>query len=587
MRPIRVIDNASSLIKDSVTPPFLKVPSKNGMTHLSPHFPRIRTSYVSGIKWLSYIAIVLMCIGCGGSSSKDRHTVSIADLRGQLQPLRQIGVYAGFDLKARIFYMGNDSIERSMHLDQESHKIQTIRYARKPSRQNYIDRPSEEFRFRIGEIVFSGDSDLLTYNDYQIVQKMGGGKRVSIQLTYTSDAEAQPTFYLWIHYEIYPDLPVIRKWLTIQNLTDSAFFVEDMTIESLRLFAERRDSLQIWRYGFPGALEAPLPMPWEGGGSGAFILVGDTGMNSGVVLGNESPGLLKYYTVYSNRETASIGLMPTTSINGVEIRVPPSQSVDSPKVWTMLFEGDLQAAIEKITQNASAYAPPYSKATKLQTPEIRWIPPESEWEVSIGSMRPGDLIAIDYDWNIENLQAVKQISQRVHEDGGKFGIRLPIAEICTAVLNRPAWRLALVPVFQRKSVPKGHDAEEEAQQTTTHEAAPVIYCVLSDYGYYLTQAVKTLLEETAADLLILDRPILGSQESLLKGCNALGHQHYTRAESIGVIYRWLFGFADHLHREYPALQLGITASAYGVKQVDAACLAHFDLFFDDLDADSP
>jgi len=103
---------------------------------------------------------------------------------------------------------------------------------------------------------------------------------------------------------------------------------------------------------------------------------------------------------------------------------------------------------------------------------------------------------------------------------------------------------------------------------------------LSDYGYYLTQAVKTLLEETAADLLILDRPILGSPPNLLKGCDALGHQHYTRAESIGVIYRWLFQFADHLRREYPALQLGITASAYGVEQPDAACLAHFDLFFD-------
>ena len=171
--------------------------------------------------------------------------------------------------------------------------------------------------------------------------------------------------------------------------------------------------------------------------------------------------------------------------------------------------------------------------------------------------------------------------------GGKFGIRLPIAEIHTTILDRPEWQLAPVPVFQRQAVPENHDAEEEGgqgqeetQQSATHEVTPVVYCVLSDYGYYLTQAVKTLLEETAADLLILDRPILGAQHNLLKGCDALGHQHYTRAESISVIYRWLFGFADYLRREYPALQLGITASAYGVEQADAACLAHFDLFFD-------
>ena len=529
-------------------------------------------------------------MGCAGSSGKGQHTVSVADLRAQLQPLKRIGAYAGFDVNTGILYMGNDSIERWIRLNQEGHTVRTIRYAHKPSGQNYVDRPSEEFRFRIGKIVFSGNSNLPTYNDYQIVQTMGGSKRVTVQFTYESGEEAKPTFYLWIHYEIYPDLPVIRKWLTIQNLTDSAFFVEDVVIESLSLFAGREDSLQIWRCGISGVAEEPLPTPWEGGTSDAFILVGDTSINGSVVLGNESAGIFKHYTVYSDRETVSIGLRPTTAINGTEIRVPPSQSIDSPKVWTMLVEGNLQATIEDISRNTSRYIPLYSKDARLQIPEIRWIALETEWEVSIKSMRPGDLIAIDYDWNIEDLQTIKQISQRVHEGGGKFGIRLPIAEIDTAILDRPEWQLAPVPVFQWHTVPENHDAEEktgQGQEETQQSVPPIVYCVLSDYGYYFAQAVKTLLDETAADLLILDRPILGAPGSLLKGCDALGHQHYTRAESISVIYQWLFGFADHLHREYPALRLGITTSAYGVEQPDAACLAHFDLFFDDPWVDLP
>ena len=562
------------------------------MTHLKSHFLRLHASHVSRLKLL-YIPIFLICIGCAGSSGKRLHTVSIADLRAQLQPLKQIGTYAGFDLKTGILYMGNDSIERWIRLGQEGHTAQTIRYVGKPSGQNYVDQPSEEFRFRIGEIVFSGDSNLLTYNDYQIVQTMGGSKRVTVQFTYNSGEAAKPTFYLWVHHEIYSDLPVIRKWLTIQNLTDSAFFVEDVAVESLPLFVERRDSLQIWRGGISEILGEPLSTPWEGGISNAFILMGDASINGSVVLGNESAGLLKHYTVYSDRETVSIGLRPTTSISGIEIRVPPGQSVNSPKVWTMLFEGGLQATIEKINQNDLAYIPSYSRDVSLHIPEIQWITLETELERSIGAMRPGDLIALDYDWNIEDLQSIKQISRRVHEGGGKFGIRLPVAEIHTSILDRPEWQLAPVPVFRWPVVPKNHDVdregeqdEGETQQSTTHEADPVIYCVLSDYGYYLTQAVKALLEETEADLLIFDRPILGAQNNLLKGCDALGHQHYTRAESIGVIYQWLFEFADHLHREFPALQLGITASAYGVEQPDAACLSHFDLFFDDLSINS-
>ena len=554
------------------------------MTHLSFHFSRIRSSHLSPPKLLNYTLVFLMCIGCAGSSGRNSRTVSIADLRAQLQPLKRVGTYAGFDLKTGMLYLGNDSVERWLRLDQGVRKIETIRYALRPSGQNYVDLPSEEFLFRIGEIVFSGNSDLLTYNDYQIVQRMGGGKRVTVQFTYASDEEARPIFHLWVHYEIYPDLPIIRKWLTVQNLTDSAFFWEDITVESLPLFAGRGDNLQIWRYGISGVVGEPLPTPWEGGTSDTFILAGDTGVNGGVVLGNESAGLLKYYTVHLDRETVSIGLMPTTAINGSEIRVPSGQSVDSPKVWTMLVEGDLQTTIEKIAQNPLAYLPLYAKDTRLQASEIQWITLEAEWEESIGSIHPEDLIVLNYDWKVEDLQTVKRISQRVHEAGGKFGIRLPIAEIHTAVLDRPEWRLAPVRVLQWRSMLKGQEAEEEggeaAQQPAAHEPAPVVYCVLSDYGYYLTQAVKTLLEETAADALILDRPILGTEGSLLKGCNALGHQHYTRAESIGVIYRWLFEFADHLRREYPALQLGITASAYGVELPDTACLAHFDLFFD-------
>ena len=381
---------------------------------------------------------------------------------------------------------------------------------------------------------------------------------------------------------------MVRKWLTIQNLTDSAFFVGDLTIESLPLFARRRDSLQIWRCGISGAAEGPLTTPWEGGTSEAFILVGDAHVDGGVMLGNESAGLLKYYAVYSDRETVSVGLRSMPAINRTEIRVPPGQSVDSPKVWTMLVEGGLQSTIDRINQNALAYIPLYSESAGLQPPEIHWITPKPEWEMSIESMRPGDLIVLDYDWNMADLQTAKRISQRVHEGGGKFGIRLPIAEIPAAVLDRPEWRLAPAPVVQWKAVPgrsgaeqEEEQAKEQTQQSTSYKEVPEVYCVLSDYGYYLTQAVRALLEETAADTLILDRPILGAEGSLLKGCNALGHQHYTRAESIGVMYQWLFEFADHLHQEYPALQLGITASAYGVEQPDTACLTHFNLFFED------
>ena len=135
---ICVHDNTSLPIRNG--PPLLTMPSKHGMTHLNFHFLRLHASHISHLK-LFYIPIFLICIGCAGSSSRDQGTVSIADLRAQLQPLKKMGVYAGFDLKAGILYMANDSIERWLRLNQEGHTVQTIRYAAKPSGQTIsIDR---------------------------------------------------------------------------------------------------------------------------------------------------------------------------------------------------------------------------------------------------------------------------------------------------------------------------------------------------------------------------------------------------------------------------------------------------------------
>ncbi|MCH8293676.1 hypothetical protein IH992_21550 [Candidatus Poribacteria bacterium] len=510
-----------------------------------------------------FLLIVIGGLGC----SQHQTIISPADLRAQLHPLKTIETYAGFDAANDLLYFGNRFVERQLYVNKDRKPVRTIGYVYKPSRQNYIPLPSEEFRFRVGEIEFSGNSELLRYDSYQIEQRPGGSRRILVQLTYLANTEdrpstdsiptdkakneANPIFHLQLQYEIYADLPVIRKWFTIRNLTDSAFFIEDIVIESLPFFAAEDANLQIWAP--PSSI---LSIPWAGGASAEFMILREVMGGKGVVLGGAAPGVLKYYQIYSDQKTVSIGLTPTAALNGVEIRVPPKQSVSSPKVWTMLFEGDLHAidkTISRMTGELSSAS--ISSITWAQMNPTQHLP-------------SADLIAVDYDWDSENFEVLKQVSQQVHNSGSKFGIRLPIAELATHFLDRPDWRLAPIAV-----------SYEHVQSEQGKEENRVTYCVLSDYGYYLPQAIRILLEETSADLLIFDRPIISTPNSPLIGCNAYGHEHYSRAESIGLIYRWVFEFADYLHQEYPELQLGITSTAYGIEKPDSACLAHFDLFF--------
>ncbi len=536
---------------------------------------------------LAYVLLILSAIGLPACSTQQT-SISTAELRSYLQPLTTVGHYAGFDAKNNVLYMGNRWIERWIDLN----SCQTVRYTYKPSGKNYVELPNEEFRFRVGETVFSGNNKELTYNSHRIEQRFGV-RRITIQLAHISES---PDLHLKIHYEISPNSPVIRKWLSIQNLTDSAFFVEDIEIESLSFAGGRVDNPQIWRNGLTQA----QPESWAGGSTEPFAIVQNSNFNGGIVLGNESPGLLKHYHVHSDRNTISIALKPTSHVNGAEIRVRPKETLNTPKVWTMLFQDNAHTAVrEKLNGFIAAPLLP-SKEMPAQPAQITWAQISPHYRVPTQKSN-GNLIMVDYDWNINSLPRLKQMGKHVHDHGGKFGIRIPLAEINKAFLNEPAWQLKPTPEINlssldwqekigrsnegqikasRRPAEVGH-LNERMQATTSAipENHTATYCVLSEYGNYLMQAVKALLKESQADVLIFDRPIIGTEDSTLKGCGAFHHAHYSRKESIGGMYHWIFALADYLHKEHPNLKLGITAAAYGVERPDMACFAHFDLFF--------
>ncbi|MDE0042902.1 MAG: hypothetical protein OXT74_12760 [Candidatus Poribacteria bacterium] len=461
--------------------------------------------------------------------------------------------------------MGNSKIERRIRLNADGNVPQTSHYFHKSLRRNRVSASCDEFKFRIGKIVFTVKSDALKYKGYKVQRRVAEQKQLIIELEY-SEASETPVCSVNIHYEVYPNLPIIRKWITFENLTDSAFFVEDIIIESLSLPAESTAQFQAIG-NRPGLLVD----------SQSVIVVHDAEDDGGIIVGNEAPGILKHYSFSSGDTGIEVGLSLTSAINGFEVRVPPTSLVSTPKIWTMLFEGDYSAVSESL-KHAFDHRLVSVEEAVAQIPPITWTEIPTD-----GNIPAGDFIVADYDWNGDNLSTLKQMSQRIHENGGKFGIRLPIAEINVRFLNRRAWRL--FPIAGFGSVATGNDAttgtaipDMELPDTSGDEK--ILYCVLSDYGYYLSNAVHTLLKETETNLLVFDGALIGMPDNALKGCGILGHEHLSRKESIGLIYQWVFDFADHLRQQYPAdLQLGITSTAYGVEVPDIAVYNHFDLFF--------
>ena len=512
------------------------------------------------LKYALFIAVFAGSMACAKPPSPH----STADLRSLLQPLNGMVTYAGVDSGRGLLYLGNSLIERRFQLDGDGSVPQTSHYFHKPSRRNHVSASYEEFKFRIGEIVFTARTDTLKYKAYKIQRSIAEQKQLVIELEY-SEASEEPVCSVNIHYEVYPNLPIIRKWITFENLTDSAFFVEDIILESLSLPAYSKAQPGVVRNR--PALSVDLQ---------PFIVVHGTEDNGGVIVGNEAPGILKYCNLPPGDAVIEIGLRPTSAINGFEIRVSPNAAVSTPKIWTMLFEGDYSTASETL-EDVVGQRFLFAKEAISQSPPITWtkIPPD-------GNIPAGDFIVVDYDWNGDNLWALQRLAEQVQKEGKKFGIRLPIAEVDVRFLNRSAWQLSPIARFgslaaENENSQNSGVVDVKSSGTMTGERA--VYCVLSGYGNFLSGAVHALLKETEADLLVFDGAIIGMPDDVVKGCGVLGHQHFSRKESIRLIYQWVFDFADYLRQQFPNLKLGITSTAYGVKTPDIAVYNHFDLFF--------
>ena len=387
---------------------------------------------------LQHFLCILACMGsvaCG----KPPPSPSTAELRSLLQPWNEIGTYAGFDSARGLLYLGNRIIERRFRLNEGANVPPTSHFFHKPSRRNCVWASCDEFTFRIGKILFTVKADTLKYKGYKVQRRVAEQKQLIIELDY-SDASGEPVCSVNIHYEVYPNLPIIRKWITFENLTDSAFFVEDIIIESLSLPAESTAQFQAIG-NRPGLLVDSQPV----------VVVHDVGGDGGIVLGNEAPGILKYYNLLSGDTGIEVGLSPTSAINGFEIRVPPNTLVSTPKIWTMLFEGDYSAVSESLKHVLDHRLVSVEEAV-AQIPPITWTEIPAD-----GNIPAGDFIVADYDWNGDNLSTLKQMSQRIHENGGKFGIRLPIAEVNVRFLNRRAWRLFPIAGIGNVATEKKHD----------------------------------------------------------------------------------------------------------------------------------
>jgi hypothetical protein len=494
--------------------------------------------------WLSIILIILFA-SCGGSknSLKSLTPEEFQKLHG----FKPIGVYAGLNAKLGLFYIGNELVERLIVLDKNTMGISTIGYINRISEMDYIAAPSAEFKFQIGDVLFSGKNGQLTYLSHRINNLPGGIRQLKIILQH-KDNDERVLLKVHVNYEVYPNNAIIKKWLEIENLSDSAIIVENLQIERLNWLGKAQSDLKLYGYN----LAQNYPIPFSGGADDPIILGFLDERGEGFILGNEAPGVLKYFDLYTLENTVSIGLSPQNSNWTAEMRVPVGETFASPKTFIILFTGDdlpktlkdklshffdqyfnVSANLRELSQYVYLMDMSPESGVPKESPmaEIKLVCIDYDWQQALLEMGDTDKVKdeispakeeknAEYSLTEYNFPLLMELSRSLHDANMRFGIRVDLTTIKmeSQISRHIEWAFKQVdgkdwivdwnnevnsleihpeeiPPTLRKGgnlLQKGENSFPKGGIGQSGQAR--IFCIASDYGAYAAQIMADLIE---------------------------------------------------------------------------------------------
>lgn len=196
-----------------------------------------------------------------------------------------------------------------------------------PENDNFINK-SCEFSFTINDQEFNG------YSGWNLVRKEpihdeteGHGLRLVLESSVT------PNIKLEINYLIYPDLPLIRKWISISNIYTEDLKLENVNIEDLNTRLSQVHSIVYHNYGRMKHLGQ-----YVGDWNDPVIVVHNVKERRGIALGNEAVGVLKRTAYHTTNNNIEVGLTHLKQDFPFRKWLAPGETWESPGIFICLYE---------------------------------------------------------------------------------------------------------------------------------------------------------------------------------------------------------------------------------------------------------
>ncbi|OJW76620.1 MAG: alpha-galactosidase [Spirosoma sp. 48-14] len=478
--------------------------------------------------------------------------------------------------------LNNSIVERTIHLpDDSTGRFETISYKPLVGNFNFFKKSNPDFQFEVNGTVYTGSDSWKVRAVQPITDKQqGAGAAVTLL---SRDAKIELTVTFWL----YPDLPVVRKSLSIKNLTKTAVRLESVDVEKL-IVGGYGSPLYCWigtDYGRRRVIG-----PYQGTLQDALITVHNPDKEQGIVIGNEATGVLKRTALFWNAPDICVGLTHKEARFPFRKWIAPGQSFETPPVFTMVYANHkdpdevLNTAVPAFVRKhmgirLSELAEKPTFVYNTWNPFKTNINEQLIRELATAAAKAGmKEFVIDDGWE-DNL-GDWGIDTKKFPNGLK-----PVIDFIKSLGMKPGLWVSIGTASPTSKVYQQHpdwfvlDKNGKPTSLLVAGAGKATACFGTDWYGHIRQVLSRLVSEYGLEYLKLDFSVVTSPyryDPAESGCYATHHSgHKDHSESLFTNYERMWQLFDELHKLSPNLFIDCTFETLGGLQlIDYALIKH-------------
>jgi len=480
--------------------------------------------------------------------------------------------------------LNNGIVQRTINLPETEGTFITKSYKPVSGEFKYFVASSGDFQFEINGTIYSGNSNWNLTGIKQITDvRQGDGAAVTLQ---SSDKKVEVA----VSFLMYPNLPVVRKSLTVKNLSGIDVAFESVDIEKFGTTGYFPSTFS-WIYTDYGRRKKIGP--YEGNMQDALVIVHNMDWEAGIVIGNEATGVLKRTTAFWDADEICAGLTHKDSRYPFRKWLKPQESFETPQVFTMVYNN--QKTPEAVLNTS---LPDFTrKHMGIRLSELKekptfvyntWMPFRDnineklimELAKSAADAGMKEFIIDDGwqdsygDWGIDKTKfpnGLKPVFDYIKSLGMKPGLWISVGSASTeskVYKEHPEW-------FVRDKNGKIANLQIAGEGFNHIQSA----CFSTGWKDYIKEILLKLAVDYGLEYMKLDFAVVTSAYIFDKeksGCYATNHaNHKDQHESFYASYENMWKLFDELHVAKPNLFIDCTFETMGgIQLIDYAMLKH-------------